>query len=117
MNITGQDQFELTELNKIERINNPTPEEFQRSSLSLRKPVIITGAMSGWKALSLWNFDYLSKTVGNTQVNVTVSQNRIFTGDPKKGFAFLKTTFSDFMSVILEQNKSTNNFYYLRLNQ
>ena len=116
MNITGQDQFELTELNKIERINNPTPEEFQRSSLSLRKPVIITGAMSGWKALSSWNPDYLSKTVGNTQVDVYVSQNGRFGSDLKKGLNYLITPmkFSDFMSAILENNKSISNYYYIQ---
>ncbi len=116
MNTNVQDKFELTEVNKIERINNPTSEEFQRNILSLRKPVIITGAMTGWKALSLWNADYLNSTVGNTQVDVSVSQNRIFTGDPKKGFAPWRTTmkFSEFMSLTLEKNKSTSDSYYLQ---
>ncbi|MUH01873.1 cupin-like domain-containing protein [Scytonema sp. UIC 10036] len=116
MNTNVQDQFKFTEVYQIERIHNPTPEEFQRGFLSVRKPVIITGGMSGWKALSSWTPDYLSTTVGNRQVDVNVSQSRMFMGDTKTGFASLRKTmkFSDFMSVLLEKNRSTSNSYYLQ---
>ncbi|MCV3217381.1 cupin-like domain-containing protein [Plectonema radiosum NIES-515] len=77
---------DLTTVRQIERIEQPTREVFQRNFLSFRKPVIITGAMS-WNALYLWTTDYLKTVVGNTQVDISVSQNSLFTGNLDNGFA------------------------------
>ena len=40
----------------VERIENPTREEFERV-VSRKSPVIITGLTRDWPALSLWNLD------------------------------------------------------------
>ncbi len=68
---------------KIERIEKPTSEFLQQYISTSRKPVIITGAMSNWKACSLWTDDYLDAAVGNTKVAIRVSQNPAFRGDPE----------------------------------
>lgn len=106
---------DFTAVSQIERIEQPTQEVFQRNFLSKRKPVIITGAMKSWNALSLWTADYLNTVVGNTQVDISVSQNSLFTGNQENGFAKLrqKMNFIEFINL-LQKDKSTDNYYYLQ---
>jgi Cupin-like domain len=106
---------DLTAVRQIERIEQPTREVFKRNFLSPRKPVIITGAMKSWNALSLWTTDYLKTVVGNTQVDVSVSQNSLFTGNLDNGFAKLrqKMNFIEFINLVQKDNL-TDNYYYLQ---
>lgn len=116
MNTNAQNKFDLSKEIALKRIHRPTPEEFKQNFLSSRKPVIITGQMSGWKALSLWTADYLNAAVGDTNVDISVSQNRRFTGDLENGFTLLrkKMKFGDFMNCVLQKNKLTDESYYLQ---
>src|SRR6266516_425541 len=41
-------------------------------------PVILTGALKDWKAISKWNLDYLTSILGTTKVNVEVSPTSRF---------------------------------------
>lgn len=102
-------------MNQIERSQQPTREVFQRNFLSPRKPVIITGAMNDWNAISLWTDDYLKTVVGNTQVDISVSQNSFFIGNLENGFAKLrqKMNFIEFINL-LQKDKLTDNYYYLQ---
>ena len=53
----------------IERIHNPKPELFQERYLTgSGKPVIVTGALDSWKALTLWSFDLFRKRYGSDRV-------------------------------------------------
>lgn len=106
---------DLTAVSQIERIYQPTREVFQRNFLSPRRPVIITGAMNGWNALSLWTADYLNAVVGNTQVDISISQNRIFSGNLENGFTNLRQQmkFIEFIKL-LQKDKLTDNYYYLQ---
>ncbi len=52
----------------VERIERPSPEFFHQHFVSGSRPVIITGAMNQWSALSLWTLDYLKATVGEVIV-------------------------------------------------
>lgn len=114
MNITSGNEFEPTSVNQIERIHQPTPEEFKEKIFSSRKPVIITGKMTDWKAFSLWSVDYLNTLVGNKEINVNVSKDQIFMVDLEAGFTRVKKTmkFTDFMDWII-QEKTTDEYYYL----
>lgn len=40
--------------------------DFKREYLYPQKPVVITDAMQGWKALNAWTFDYLKSVCGDT---------------------------------------------------
>lgn len=66
-----------TESTSIRRIERPTPKAFD-ALVASDKPAIITGAMTGWKALSLWTVDYLKSTVGKTRVPVSVSPDGVW---------------------------------------
>ncbi|MEC4812263.1 MAG: cupin-like domain-containing protein [Scytonema sp. PMC 1069.18] len=115
MNTTLQNSFDITPENQIERIHKPTPEEFKKNILSSRKPVIITGKMSDWKALSLWSVDYLNTVVGNKEVDIHISKDKIFNVNPEAGFTInsKKMKFRDLIDWIL-QKKRTHEHYYLQ---
>jgi [protein]-arginine 3-hydroxylase / protease len=115
MNKTLNNTLDITTANPIERIHKPTQEDFQKNILSSRKPVIITGKMSDWKALSSWSFDYLNTVVGEKEVDIHISNNKIFNVDPDAGFTIRskKMKFSDFMEWIV-QKKITEEYYYLQ---
>ena len=116
MDTKVQYQFDSTKATAIERIDRPTPEEFKKNFFSCKKPVIITGKMENWKALSSWTPDYLNSVLGDKEVDVNVSQNQVFIGDLKNGFALLrnKMKFADFINLLLEPNKPTDKYYYLQ---
>jgi hypothetical protein len=115
MTINAQNKFDQTSLNQIERIHKPTLDEFRKKIFSARKPVIITGKITDWKAYSSWSVDYLNNVVGNQEINVNLSQNKIFTFDPQAQFTIIskKMKFTDFTDWIV-QEKPTDEYYYLQ---
>jgi lysine-specific demethylase 8 len=115
MNVSGENNFDQTSINQVERIHKVTPEEFKRKIVSSRQPVIITGKIASWKASSLWSVDYLNTVVGNKEINVNVSKNKIFTYDPQADFTFCsrKMKFTDFTDWILQEKKA-DEYYYLQ---
>ncbi len=115
MNRTATNKFNLTSVNQIERIHKPTPEQFKQKILSSRKPVIITGKMTNWKAFYFWSIDYLNTVVGNKEINVHVSKNKIFNVAPEAGFTIVskKMNFTDFTDWIV-QEKTNDEYYYLQ---
>lgn len=104
-----------TTILKIERIENPTKEFFQKQIYTARKPVIITGAINHWKAYSIWTEDYLNTLIGNTDVFVCASKNQFFLGNPEHGFKKLleQMKFSDFIDLLRQNKNSTDVYYYL----
>jgi hypothetical protein len=63
---------------QVERIERPNRDTFYKDYVLPNKPVIISGAINEWKAISLWSVDYFKSTAGNTNIQVEVSPNRIF---------------------------------------
>lgn len=105
-------------IGEITKIDNPSSKIFTENFNVPRKPVIITGALSQWKATSsLWNADYLAALFGHKQVDISVSQNGIFIGTPESGFDKLrrKIQFRDFINHLTSnQSELADNFYYLQ---
>ncbi|CAF0917363.1 unnamed protein product [Rotaria sordida] len=54
----------------IERIHCPSIEQFLTCYMQTKKPVILTGCMNHWPALSKWSFDYLIKLAGDRTVPI-----------------------------------------------
>jgi lysine-specific demethylase 8 len=67
------DNHESLTFTQIERIERPTVEEFRRLYDEPKKPVVITGAMSDWKAMSEWNHEWFKQHYG--PLNVTLTRN------------------------------------------
>jgi hypothetical protein len=115
MNISVKNNFDKTSLNQIERIYQPTLDEFKQKIFPSRKPVIITGKITDWKAYSSWSVDYLKNVVGHKEINVNFSKNKIFNFDSEIDFTVpsKKMKFTDFTDWILEE-KTTDEYYYLQ---
>jgi len=57
-------------ITRIDRVEAPTREQFERDYVKQRKPVIITGVADQWKAFSDWTPEYLKSLAGNVEVDV-----------------------------------------------
>ncbi|CAF4933202.1 unnamed protein product, partial [Rotaria sp. Silwood1] len=54
----------------VERIHCPSIEQFLTCYMKTKKPVILTGCIDHWPALSKWSFDYLIKLAGDRTVPI-----------------------------------------------
>lgn len=59
----------------IQKIKFTNPLEFQREFVSQNRPCIIQGEISHWKALEKWDFEYLTKKLGNEKLTVDITPN------------------------------------------
>ena len=55
---------------RVERITPPTQQEFESKYLRANRPVIITGLVDNWPALSKWNMHYFGSNFGETKAGV-----------------------------------------------
>ncbi|HKX33396.1 MAG TPA: cupin-like domain-containing protein [Blastocatellia bacterium] len=77
---------------QIERVEQPSPEEFlQRYEIPM-KPVVITGALSRWKALSIWNHEWFKQEYGPKVIGLSVN--------PTHTYRVLKMKLADYIDRI-----------------
>jgi hypothetical protein len=118
---------------EIARVESSGDDLFQRLK-SQNVPLIITGALNDWKAISKWNLDYLAPILGTTQFNVEVSPTNHFptlysdhSGQPGKlagesGGPNCRTPltiqrpsrqvpFTEFVDNVLRPNNGSEKFY------
>jgi jumonji domain-containing protein 7 len=65
---------------KCERISMPSKEEFLQGYLFQSKPVIITGAIDHWPALSKWTQDFLRNQYGEKEVHIKLTPKGEYEG-------------------------------------
>lgn len=102
---------------KVERIENPTVEFFQKHISPSRKPVIITEVVNNWKIYSLWTTDFFNTLLGDREISVCASKSPIVMVDPEKGFSnFAKPMkFRNFLELLNpDKNLTDKNYYYTR---
>lgn len=63
---------------KVGTIESPPGTAFFKRYVEKNRPVLIRGAMSGWKARRTWTPDYLRALVGGREGEVIVSANGLF---------------------------------------
>jgi hypothetical protein len=80
-------EIQLPHRQAIDRVERPTQEVFQHEYLARGRPVIISGMMKDWRALSLWNAAYFKSALGYLNTLVAASPTQTFSGDPKTGFS------------------------------
>jgi Cupin-like domain len=78
---------------QIERVKQPSPEEFHQCYDIPMKPVVITDALSGWKALSIWNHKWFKQEYGAIVVSLSVN--------PRHTFRALEMKLADYIDRIL----------------
>ncbi|BDA72441.1 hypothetical protein CAL7716_066070 [Calothrix sp. PCC 7716] len=108
------ENIDLTKIDKVERIQRPTREVFYRDFFFRSKPIIITEAMSDWRALSLWTPDYLKSVIGTVLLPIAVSSNGIFPCDPEKGWSstcYEEMEFRNYIDLISLKNELKKTYY------
>lgn len=103
----------LTGLRPVPRIAAPDRETFERSYLHAGTPVIMTGLMDSWPALSQWNSEYLEKVAGSTPISVAVTRGNVFRLDPKV-WEYREMALREFLALRREGAAGVN--YYMQEN-
>jgi [protein]-arginine 3-hydroxylase / protease len=102
---------------QIARLGSPTTEDFHQEIVPRGRPIIITGAMKGWKALSSWNADYFKSAIGRREVRVQVSRTNYFpaihgTEEPAHIKRLNKRMpFDDYADLISSENRAADRYY------
>jgi cupin-like protein len=78
---------------EIERIARLPVEEFRRLYDVPMKPVVITGALTGWKAISDWSHEWFSKEYGQKMVGLSAN--------PRHTSKVVQMRLADYISRIL----------------
>jgi hypothetical protein len=86
--------------NVIERIHRPAPiqfyEEFERPGI----PVVLTGLMDDWSAMTAWSREYLKRRAGHRNVSIRSEAVGEFTITPEAGPRWKReeVTFAEFLT-------------------
>lgn len=98
----------------IERAHQPTLERFQSEYLIPGKPVILTGVMDDWRALSDWTRSYLGGRVGSRRVAIRTERAGDFSITPDEGPRYVREemTFGEFLRNL--DSPSRDRVYYLQ---
>ncbi|MET7394190.1 cupin-like domain-containing protein [Dactylosporangium sp. NPDC005572] len=99
-------------LDAIDRVHNPSPEEFTRKYVYKRKPAIITGLMDSWPAMERWSLDYFRKHFGDMDIHANIQRldDQLILGHVGK---FKSMKFTDLLDLI-EHSTEENRAHYLR---
>jgi histone arginine demethylase JMJD6 len=87
----------------VERINNPSKEEFLEKYGIPGKPVLLLGLMENWKAKTRWTMDFFKSMYGNVRVKVKQ------VNAPHEKYTVILDTYIEYI-----KNCDVNNPYYLR---
>ena len=109
---------------EIARVELPGDDLFQRLK-SQDVPLILSGALKDWEAISKWNITYLLSVLGTTKVNVEVSATNYFptlhyegsdNGGKRRGLSIKRrrsrqVPFNGFADTVLRPNNGPVKFY------
>jgi ribosomal protein L16 Arg81 hydroxylase len=98
----------------IERRHKLSREEFYQEYYFLNRPVIITGVMDDWAALSKWNFNYFKENFGSRVVNIQSGRNSNPIYEIEQTTLRVDTTFLDLIERI--ENADVSNDFYMTAN-
>lgn len=97
---------------QIERRAKPTVEEIERDFMRIDRPVVISGWLDEWPALTRWNEAFLRDRVGGAIVQVSKKEDAYFDGD-ERGFAFESLTmrFNDYLDIVHGSSERPERYY------
>jgi hypothetical protein len=76
----------------VERVHNPSQEEFERDYVARGRPVVLTGALDSWRGPSVWTPEYFRSKVGSRRVPIEVRRQ----GHMNQGERFEELTISEY---------------------
>ncbi|MHB1557022.1 MAG: cupin-like domain-containing protein [Isosphaeraceae bacterium] len=95
---------------EIERRHRPTRDEFLREYYASNRPVIITGAMDDWPAMTKWSLDYFTATCGDREVDVQMNRNSAPNYEINSDQFVGRVRFGDFVQMVRDDG-DTNDYY------
>lgn len=99
---------------QVERVRRLTREEFAREFVGRSRPVVLTGALRGWRALSVWTPGVLGRRFRTRAVRVGASGDGVFAYDPGAGAVYETETMAFGRAVSLICGRVvTGKKYYL----
>ena len=63
---------------QVERIERPNRDDFYNNYVLPGKPVVISGAVNEWRAISSWSIDHFKSIAGNSEIRVEISPTNYF---------------------------------------
>lgn len=101
--------------NQIQRVESLSSSEFFENYFAQNTPVILTGIMKNWQALSRWNPEYLKQAYGEVVVEVQVNResNPLFEQQKEKHRQKMKM--ADYVDLVVSGGK-TNDYYMVPFN-
>ena len=94
----------------VERRHRLTRAEFLAEYYSTNRPVIITGMIDDWPAMTKWNLDYFSSTLGDREVEVQMGRTASPNYETESEKFARKIRFGDFVEKV-RTAAETNDFY------
>jgi hypothetical protein len=79
---------------EVERVERPSAEQFRRSYDLPMKPVVITGALDDWRAMSDWSHEWFSEKYGGKTVSLS--------SNPRHTSRTIQMKLSDYIDRILD---------------
>jgi histone arginine demethylase JMJD6 len=89
---------------EIERREKLSYEEFARDYLYANKPVVITDALKGWKAVERWSPEFFKKEFGTMKFSLPEKGNAKYKADGKGEVAYTMSSFIDRVLSSTEDN-------------
>ncbi len=100
---------------RLERRSNLTRQEFLERYYSANRPVILVDAMHTWKALALWNPEYLKEKCGNEEVEIMTGRETDPEYEKNSTSHKRPILFRDYVEIVTNAGQS-NDFYMLANN-
>jgi hypothetical protein len=94
----------------IERRHRLPRGEFLAGYYSLNRPVIITGMMDDWPAMTRWNLDYFEQRFGPREIEVQAGRKEGTNYELEREKYLTRTTFAEFVRKVRAAGV-TNDFY------
>jgi lysine-specific demethylase 8 len=88
------------QIEAIERIPAPSPEDFRKRFLRPRCPVILTGVTADWLAPEEWSIDGLAARHGDARVIAAALTGGRLQDDPRAGVVFEKVELRRFVASL-----------------
>lgn len=101
---------------EIERRRKLNKAEFLEEFYSRNRPVVFTGLIKDWKALSRWTPQYLKEKLGDTEVEVQVDRNSDPLYERNLDQHRKKMPFSAYADMVMSAGE-TNDFYMVANNK
>ena len=95
----------------IERLRRPSREEFEERFLRPQKPVIITGAMDQWPALTRWSNDYMSERAGARPVRISMAHQGVHFKGANQILDHSNMSLAEYIKLITSQQISDGRLY------